>query len=135
MSIRWYSLDTHLQTIDHEAIDLDQAYEVVDRYFGQVRPHFESGENALAATMFGFVREDGSYMQICINGMDAIDIEHDFSLVRNPLLRFFAGRGQRFERVTSRDQVRARTKLFFTHTSEAFRLALRNEQTSRGQGA
>ena len=135
MSIHWYGLDARLHTVDHEAIDLDQAYEVVDRYFAQLRPHYESAEEALAATMFGFARPDGSYMQLCIHGANAIDVEHDFSLVRNPLLRLVAGRRQRDEHLTSRDQVRARTKLFFTLSADAFRQALWNERVDRRRGA
>ncbi|HYM25445.1 MAG TPA: hypothetical protein VEU08_19640 [Vicinamibacterales bacterium] len=64
-------------------------------------------------------------MQICLHAPDTIDVEYDFSLVKNPLLRLFAGRRQRDERLTSRDALRGRTKLFFTHSKEAFQDLLR----------
>lgn len=98
MSISWYSLDRNLHTVDHESITLDQANQIIDGYFARLQPQYESGEDALAATMFGFRRPDGSFMQICIHATDMIDIEYDFSLVLNPLLRLVSGHNQRDER-------------------------------------
>jgi hypothetical protein len=126
MTIRWYSLDADLHTVDHEAVDLEKANAIVDRYLNEVRPHYESGEEALAATVFGFARLDDSYMQICVHSLSAIDAEYDFSLIKNPVLRLIGGRRQRDERLTSRDQLRARIKLFFTYSREAFQTLLRN---------
>jgi len=81
--------------------------------------------------MFGFTRLDGSYMQICVHTPHTIDVQYDFSLVKNPQLRFLAGRRQRDERLRSRDAVRGRTRLFFTHSREAFQDLLRSK---RGDG-
>ena len=135
MTIRWYSLDTHLRTVDHEALDLDGAYDIIDRYLAALRPRYESGEEAMAATMFGFSRQDGSYIQICLHTPTTIDVEYDFSLVKNPLLRLIAGRRQRDERLTSRDQLRARMRLFFTHSREAFQHLLRSRRGDEASGA
>ena len=128
MTIRWYSLDGKRRTVDHEPLELDRAYTIVDQYLAQLRPRYASGEEALAATMFGFTREDGSYMQICLHTPSTIDVEYDFSLVKNPLLRLIAGRRQREERLTSRDQLRARIRLFFTHGRDAFQRLLRDRR-------
>lgn len=128
MTVSWYSLNRELHTVDHEAISLDQANEIIDRYFARLQPHYEWGEDALAATMFGFKRADGSYVQICIHAPDAIDIEYDFSLIKNPLLRLVGGRNQRDERLTSRKSVKARTKLFFESSPAEFRKQLRNDR-------
>src|SRR5207249_5477990 len=112
MTISWYSLDTDLRTVEHGSVDLDGAYGIIDGYLGRLRPHYQTGEEALAATMFGFTRLDGSYMQICVHTPDTIDVEYDFSLVKNPLLRFLAGRrengaaGSRSEEHTSELQSR-----------------------------
>jgi hypothetical protein len=125
MTICWYSLDTALRTVEHGSLALDEAYDLIDRFFGQLRPHYDSGEEALAASMFGFTRPDGSYMQICVHAPDMIEVEYDFSLVKNRLLRLVAGRRQRWERLRSRDQLRTRTSLFFTLSREAFQIRLR----------
>jgi len=127
MTVFWYSLDTKLHTINHEAISLNQANEIIDGYFARLQPHYESGEEALAATMFGFQRPDGSYMQICIHLVDMIDIEYDFSLIRNPFLRLVGGRNQRDERLVTRNSVKARAKLFFELSREEFQTRLREE--------
>jgi hypothetical protein len=109
MAIRWYSTDLDLRTVDHEALDLLGACAVIDRYFSQLRDHYDSGEEALAATKFGFFREDESYLEICIHARDHIDISSGL---------------HQDERLTSRDEVHARTGLFFAdseplvHTSE-----------------
>jgi hypothetical protein len=126
MTIRWYSLDINLHTVGHEPVDLDRANGIIDQYLQALRPHYESGEEALAATMFGFTRSDDSYMQICLHSPSAIDVEYDFSLTRNPFLRLIGWHRQRDERLTSRDQLRARTKLFFTHSPEGFQALLRD---------
>ena len=128
MTVSWYSLDRELHTINHEAITLMQANEIIDRYFASLKPHYEWGEDALAATMFGFQRPDGSYMQICIHSTDRIDVEYDFSLIRNPLLRLVGGRNQRDERLSSPQSVKARTKLFFEHSREEFQQLMREER-------
>jgi len=135
MGISWYGLDTQLHTVDHDPVDLDRAYEIVDRYLGQLRPHYESGEEALAATTFGFRRPDGSYMQICVHAPDSIDVEHDFSLIKSPLLRLIGGRRQADEHLTSRDELRSRTRQFFTLSRVAFRQALRTDPSIRRAGA
>jgi len=127
-TISWYSLGTDLRTVEHGSVDLDGAYGIIDGYLGRLRPHYQTGEEALAATMFGFTRLDGSYMQICVHTPDTIDVEYDFSLVKNPLLRFLAGRRQRDERLRSRDALRSRARLFFTHSREAFQDLLRSKR-------
>jgi len=131
MTIRWYSLDTDLRTVERGPVDLEGAYKIIDGYFARLRPQYQTGEEALAATMFGFTRLDGSYMQISLHTPDTIDVEYDFSLVKNALLRLVAGRRQRDERLRSRDQLRRRTRLFFTHSREAFQDLLRSK---RGDG-
>ena len=67
-------------------------------------------------------------MQICLHTPDTIDVEYEFSLVKNALLRLVAGRRQRDERLRSRDQLRRRTRLFFTHSREAFQDLLRSKR-------
>jgi hypothetical protein len=106
MAIRWNSTNTDLQPVDHEPVDLEGAFAVIDRYFSQLRQHYDSGEEALASTMFGFVRDDDAYIEICLHARDHIDVTYDFGYV---------------ERLNSRDTVRARTKLFFTEEPVSFR--------------
>jgi len=103
MAIRWYSINTDLQPVDHEPVDLDGAYAVIDRYFSQLRQHYDSGEDALASTMFGFVRNDDSYIEICLHARDHIDVSDGH---------------QQNDRLRSREEVRDRTKVFFTESTE-----------------
>ncbi len=127
MAIRWYSTDVNLKTIDHEVVDCGKALEIADRYLADLRPRYESGEEALAATMFGFARDDASYMQICIHAPDQIDVEYDFAPIVTSFLRRLARRSsQHSERLTSRDALRSRIELFFAQSSEGMRRELAN---------
>ena len=103
MAIRWYSINTDLQHVDHEPVDLEGAYAVIDRYFSQLRQHYDSGEEALASTMFGFVRNDDSYIEICLQAPDHIDVSYGY---------------QQNDRLRSREEVRDRTRLFFTQSTD-----------------
>lgn len=128
MAIRWYSVDESLKTIDHETIDSRRALEIADRYVAGLRSHYESGEDALAATMFGFARDDDSYMQICIHAHNHIDVEYDFApIFKSFLQRLFSHPPQHSERLNSCDALRSRIELFYAHSSESMRQQLANE--------
>ena len=129
MAIRWYSMDEQLHTTEHEPIGLGQAIDIAARYVGEVRPHYESGEKALAATMFGFIREDSSYMQICVHSDHHIDVEYDFPpIFKNLLQRVFSHRQHTHsEHLGSRDALRQRIELFFARSSEGMRKELAKE--------
>jgi hypothetical protein len=127
MAIRWYSTDVDLKTIDHEIVDCGKALEIADRYLTDLQPRYESGEKALAATMFGFARDDASYMQICIHAPDHIDVEYDFPPILTSFLqRLLRHPSQHSERLTSRDALRSRIELFFALSSESMRQELAN---------
>ncbi len=127
--IRWYSMDEQLRTVDHGLLDLEQALKIADRYLGALRPKYESGEKALAATLLGFTREDGSYMQVSLHAHNQIDVEYDFPPIhKNLLQRVFSHRqATHSELLESRDQLRGRIELFFSESSEDMRRELANE--------
>ncbi len=127
MAIRWYSVGENLETVDHESIDTRRALEIADWYLAELRPHYESGEDALAATMFGFARDDSSYMQICAHAQDHIDVEYDFAPIFKSLFqRLLSHQHRHSERLNSRDALHSRIELFFTHSSESMRQQLAN---------
>jgi len=72
--IRWYSMSRDLKPVDHEPVDLPEALAVVDRYFGQLRSTYASGEDALASTMFGFARAKDDFLELCLNGVSEISV-------------------------------------------------------------
>lgn len=122
MVIRWYSIDVKQKTVDHEIVDRGQALEIADRYLAALRPHDESGEEALVAAMFGFARDDASYMQICVHAPDHIAVEYDFPPILTSFLqRLLRHPLQHSERLTSRDELRSRIDLFFAQSSESMR--------------
>ena len=126
MATRWYSIDANLQTVDHAQLDLNQAYEVIERYFTRYRDHYEWGEEALEASVFGFIQDDGAYMEIFVISRDAIDVTYDLSPPTNALSRLIRRNRDLNERLLSRGQVRMRTKQFFTESRDAFRELVRS---------
>lgn len=53
--IEWYSLDPELHTVEHGPVALAEALGIVEGYFSRLRPRYETGEVAIAATSFGFM--------------------------------------------------------------------------------
>jgi hypothetical protein len=67
-NIKWYSMTPKLAVEEHDPIGLDEALKLVDRYFARGSEKFQTAEEAIAATMFGFSRSKSEFIEICING-------------------------------------------------------------------
>jgi hypothetical protein len=52
----WYSTNRDLSAEARGVVDVEAAIGIVGRYFDDLRSHYDSGEEALAATMFGLSR-------------------------------------------------------------------------------
>jgi hypothetical protein len=80
-------------------------------YAGQ-RASYETAEEGLAETMFGFSRGDGDFIEICINGPASISVTVELPGVRHE------------RRVHSLSDVEALVQRYFTLSHEALRAAL-----------
>ncbi len=69
----WYSLDRELKTHEHHAVGVEEALRILLRYVREVRPSYETGEDALASTMFGFSRSDNEFVKFCIHAPDQLN--------------------------------------------------------------
>src|SRR5262245_21146714 len=69
-----YGLDRQLQIIEHGPVGLPAAVDLTRDVYGRQREFYETGEEALADTMFGFSRGDHDFIEVCVNGRDDISV-------------------------------------------------------------
>ena len=76
--IHWYSISRELATEEHGAIQLEEALKIAERYLARADEKFEWGEDAQAATMFGFSRSKTEFIEITVNGPALISCRFEF---------------------------------------------------------
>lgn len=115
-----YGLDRQLQIVEHGAVELPAAVDLARDVYGRQRDFYETGEEALADTMFGFSRGEHDFIEVCVNGRD------DFSvIVELPI-------GVRDERtVHSLVDVETLLDRYFTLSHEDLRAVLADAGASR----
>jgi hypothetical protein len=63
---------------EHEPIELGKAQKNVDGSLAPGAEKFESAEQAISATMFGFSRSKYGFIEICVNG--PVEISYMFEM-------------------------------------------------------
>jgi hypothetical protein len=112
--IAWYSINRNLAVEEHEPVPLDEALKIADRYLACAGKQYESAEEAIAATMFGFSRSASDFIEFCVNGPD--DILYKLEMARpnaSWFRRFFCGPLQHEERLTCREDLVQKVRAFF----------------------
>jgi hypothetical protein len=123
--IPWYSIGRDLKPVDHEPVDLPEAVALVDRYFGQLRSTYASGEEALAATVFGFARAKNDFLEVCLNGVADISVR-----VESPrqagggFIAKLRGTLKHEETLTGRESVVRRVEQYFVLSAAEFQAKL-----------
>ena len=106
------SLDQKVE--EHEPIDLKRATEIANQYVARGSEKFKSGEEAIAATMFGFSKSKSDFIEICVNGAKQISYRIEFS---NPDASWFeklrGGAFQHGEELHSREELIEKVTEFF----------------------
>ena len=121
----FYSLDEKLCLIEHEAVALDRAREIFDQYYSRLKPHYDSGETALAETMFGFSRSEDEFLELCLHKYDSISCKICLPPpYARGFMRFFAGALNREETLSSRDAAMERLRQFFALSRDELREVL-----------
>ena len=84
----WYTLDRDLNTVEHHAVGVEAALRILRRYVSEVRPFYDTGEDALASTMFGFSRSDREFVEVCVHSHCEIAVKVEIPVPGlPPLLR------------------------------------------------
>lgn len=122
MSVRLYGIDEHLRTVERGAVSLEQARDVIDAHFSQVKPSYATGEGALAQTMFGFSKPTGSFVELCIHTLIEISFKFESQVLGRPILFGLGSRPYQFEAtLRSRADVIAVVERFFVASDEEYR--------------
>jgi hypothetical protein len=119
--ITWYSMDTRLSLVNHEAVDKEGALAVVDGYFSRYRPKYEGAEEAIAETMFGFQRSKSEFIEICINGLDSISFRYQVAESKKVLFLTVPRTFHRELTLGSKEETKAKVGAFFELDSTAFK--------------
>jgi hypothetical protein len=119
--ITWYSMDRHLSLVNHEGIDKEDALMLVEGYFSRYRSKYESAEEAIAETMFGFLRSKSEFIEICINGLDAISFRYQVRESKKVLFLIIPRTFQRELTLGSKEETKTRVGAFFELDSASFK--------------
>jgi len=118
--ITWYSMDKNLAVVDHESVTKAEAMSIIDDYFERLRPKYESGEDAIAETMFGFQKSKSEFIEICINGRDAISFKYEVSVPRKILFLSVPKLLQKERTLGSKEELKSDVSAFFEKDSSAY---------------
>ncbi len=96
-------------------VDLHEALKIVDRYLAAGGQAYETGEAALAATLFGFSRSKSEFIEICVHGPTQISCTFEASDPDASWFRkLFKGVFQREMELHSREELLRKVEEFFT---------------------
>ena len=113
--IKWYSMTPKLAVEEHDPIGLDEALKIVDRYLARGSEKFQTGEEAIAATMFGFCRSKSEFIEICVNGPTQISYKFEISdPTASWFSKLFKGVFRREAELHSREELIQKVEEFFT---------------------
>jgi hypothetical protein len=114
-NIKWYSMTPKLAVEEHDPIGLDEALKLVDRYLARGGEKFQTAEEAIAATMFGFSRSKSEFIEICINGPAQISYKLEVSdPAASWFSKLFKGVFRRETELHSREELVQKVEEFFT---------------------
>jgi hypothetical protein len=117
--ILWYSISKDLDVEEHEPVDVAKAIEIVDGYFGRAGNTVQGGEEAIAATLFGFSRSEREFIEICVHSFSHVSYNFQAPNKDVPwLLKPWKGIFRYKEELRSRDLLIRRINEFFTCSAE-----------------
>ena len=100
---------------EHDPIGLDEALKIVDRYLARGSEKFQSAEEAIAATMFGFSRSKSDSIQICVNGPAQISYKFEVAdTAASWFSKLLKGVFRREVELHSREELVQKVEEFFT---------------------
>ena len=115
----YYGIAVSGSTVEHGSVDSGQALKVIDERFAAMKDKYESAEEAIAATMFGFSMTADTFIEICINARDNISFKFEFPAP--PKLFFFRGVSQTTLELHSKEELASLVPMFFSAPSAAYK--------------
>jgi hypothetical protein len=125
--ITWYSMNRELEVEQHEAIGLDEARNLVDRYLARANEKFSSAEDAIAATLFGFSRSESEFIEIGVNSPTRISYKLEIADPEASWFhKLFKGVYRHEEELHSREELVQKIQEFFTTPVQEIKRQLEN---------
>lgn len=112
--IAWYSISPDLEVESHEPVSYDRAVEIIDDYLARWVEAFKGGEEAVAATAFGFSWSESEFIEICVNGPAEFAFSSE-SPEETWLGKLLRGIAHRDEVLHSREELLEKVSAFFLH--------------------
>ncbi len=75
--LRWYSTTPALKTKEEDFVSLERALEIAQTYYSKSGKKYETAEEAVADTMFGYSRSEKTFIELCINGFSDISLRFE----------------------------------------------------------
>ncbi|HTK84872.1 MAG TPA: hypothetical protein VL625_07270 [Patescibacteria group bacterium] len=115
----WYSIDQKGKTQDHPPVKLEEALQIARKYYANAEKTYQTAEEGIAETMFGFMRDKTTFIELCING--PADISCRFEMPKKPDAMFFRGVFQRQTLLASIEEIEKTITDFYTREPMQFR--------------
>ena len=117
--IPWYSMNSNLALEEHDPVDFTQAVKIAEGYLARGGLKFKTGEEAIAATTFGFSRSSAEFIEICVHGVAHISFKFEAPDTSTPwFLKPWKGVFQHQEELGSRETLVQRIEAFYTHSTD-----------------
>jgi len=129
-----YRVDRSLRVWELGRVSLEEAKHMVDARFARLQARYESGEEALSETMFGFSRSDDEFVELCIHDFTNISCRIELpSLPPSWWRRIRRGSSALEAELHNRAEVIEIVTAVFTLHEEEFAQALQRRSRSRSK--
>ncbi len=129
MNPTWFGFTRDLHLEEDGAVALDDALARAHRVLAQVQPHYERGEDALAATTFGLSFARNHWVEFSVHQQSEITMH--FEVPGIPWYqRLFRGRRANWRTLHSPDEMSRAITQFFTLTPAQLNVAFRQTRAA-----
>lgn len=118
-AISYYGMDRSLKVVEHGPVSLDLALKVVDERFSKLKAKYDTAEEAISETMFGFSRPEGAFIEICINGPSKISFKFEYPQSKKFFV--FQWSYENESVLASKEELVKRVQMFFSTSTEAYK--------------
>jgi hypothetical protein len=120
----WYSIDRNLSIVERGIVSKEDAMRIVEEYCTRGDAIYEYGEDALAATAFGFKKSEAEFVEIRIASADEIWIAYESSMPRKFLSLSFPKMIHKDKTLQRMEDVKIVVSSFYDMDSATFQTLL-----------
>ena len=83
--MNYYGMDQSFQAVEYGQVSEEQAIQIVNDRFSKLKPSYNTAEEAIAETMFGFYPTEAAFIEISINAPTQISFKFEMQLEKSLL--------------------------------------------------